>query len=171
MLSVACFVVLAHVAGALLLSWGYFRRYTVARPPIGVFNLGDVAIMLLCIVLVPVFYLLLPRWLVAALLAAAALSVLSLTWEPVLRARWAIWLVTILLVAADIALALGFGAMSTPSLLANNAVLVVMAVGLTNLWTQSGMQARAVVLLGATLLIYDFVATSRLGHMDDLFSS
>ena len=55
---------------------GYFRRYAVTRPPIGVFNLWDIAIMIGGIVLVPYLYLLLPIWLVASLLALAILSVL-----------------------------------------------------------------------------------------------
>ena len=35
----ATLVVLAYTAAAVLLGWGYFRRYPVTRPPLGVFNL------------------------------------------------------------------------------------------------------------------------------------
>ena len=61
---IALVVILCHIAAALLLSWVYFRRYTVSRPPIGVFNLWDIAVMIGGIVLVPYLYLVLPIWLV-----------------------------------------------------------------------------------------------------------
>ena len=98
---VALLVILSHTAAAILLSWGYFRRYAVTRPPIGVFNLWDIAIMLGGIVVMPYLYLILPSWLVVSLLALAILSVLYLAWEPILPTRWAIWLVALGLPAAD----------------------------------------------------------------------
>ena len=48
------------------LSWAYFRRYPVARPPIGVFNLRDVVVLLAAIALIPYLYLELPVAVVAA---------------------------------------------------------------------------------------------------------
>ena len=42
----AYYVVMAYVVGSALLGWLYFRRYRITRPPIGVFNLKDVALML-----------------------------------------------------------------------------------------------------------------------------
>jgi hypothetical protein len=54
---VASIVVLSQIAAALLLSWCYFGRYAVTRPPIGVFNLRDIGFMLAGIVLVPYLYL------------------------------------------------------------------------------------------------------------------
>ena len=78
-MSVAFFVVLGHAAAALALGWAYFRRYGVARPPIGVINLGDVGLMLGGIILVPYLYLMLPSWLVAGLLALALGSTLYLS--------------------------------------------------------------------------------------------
>ena len=37
---------LIFAVAAILLSWRYFRRYQVTRPPIGVFNLTDIAFMI-----------------------------------------------------------------------------------------------------------------------------
>jgi hypothetical protein len=37
-------VVLGHAVGAAGLGWLYFRRYALARPPIGVFNLEAVGL-------------------------------------------------------------------------------------------------------------------------------
>ena len=46
-------VVVVLAALSTLLSSAYFRRYQVTRPPIGVFNGRDVAILLAAIVLIP----------------------------------------------------------------------------------------------------------------------
>src|SRR5215216_5569329 len=102
----ASFIVMAHIMAAVILSWFYFRRYAMTRPPIGVFNLGDIAIMMGAVILVPFLYLLLPIWMLASLLALASISLLYFTWEPVLRSAWAIWLVTILLAGAELLTAL-----------------------------------------------------------------
>jgi hypothetical protein len=170
MLGTALLVVLVHAAAAIFLSWGYFRRYAITRPPIGVFNLWDVAIMIGAIVLVPYLYLALAPWFVGGLLAIGSLSALYFMWEPVLRSRWAIWLATILLAGADLGAALTFGTTRAAFFLANNIVLMLVIVGLTNLWAQSGMQARDVAVLGGALAIYDFIATWQLPLMTDLFS-
>jgi hypothetical protein len=106
---VALCVILIYIAAVILLGWGYFRRYTVTRPPIGVFNIWDIMVMIGGIFLVPYLYLLLPIWLVASLIALGILSVLYFMWEPILRARWAIWLIVLLLVGVDIGVALWIG--------------------------------------------------------------
>src|SRR5438270_642793 len=48
------------------------------------------------------------------------------------------------------------------------AVLLVAIIGAANLWAQSGMKARDAALLGAALVVYDFVATVLLPLMNDL---
>jgi hypothetical protein len=164
----AFYVVLGWAWGAVLLAWLYFRRHQVTRPPIGVFNLGDVAIMLVAIVVVPYLYLLLPLWLVAALLATGVLSILYTAFEPILRARWLIWLAVLGLVAADIGSVRLFGPASLPFFLVNNTVLLCVVVGITNLWVQSGIKARDVAVLAAALAVYDLVATGFLPLMTDL---
>jgi hypothetical protein len=166
----ASFVVLAHAFTAVFLGWVYFRRYSMTRPPIGVFNLGDIAIIVGAVILVPFLYLLLPLWMVAGLLTLGSLSILYFTWEPVLRSVWAIWLATILLAGADLVTALAPGTGPFWFFVANNAVIVLITVGVTNLWAQSGMKARDAALLGAALAIYDPIATSLLPLMTDLFT-
>jgi hypothetical protein len=161
-------VILAHVVAALLGSWGYFRRYTITRPPIGVFNLWDVAVMLVGIVLVPYLYLALPLWLVAGLLTIGMLSALYFVGEPVLRPAWAIWLAMSVLVAADIGTMVMFGETSRVFFAINNAVLTLVIIGLTNLWAQSGMRARDLTIVAGALAIYDVIATWLLPLMTDL---
>jgi hypothetical protein len=168
MLATSFYVVLAFTASAVLLSWIYFRNFQLARPSIGVLNLGDVAFMIGVIILIPYLYLALPLWLVAAIFAMAMLSILLFMGEPLLRARWANWLVALSLIGADIWTNLYFGATSTTFFLVNNIVLVLAVVGVTSLWAQSGIKARDVAVLGGVLALYDLIATSLLPLMIDL---
>ena len=163
-------VVLGGAVCAILGGWAYFRRYQVSRPPIGVFNLKDLALMVLFIILVPFLYLVLPIWLAAGLLLLAALSVLYFTWEPVLHARWATWLAVCALLTADLGTAFLLGVRSNGFFAVNDAVLVMVVVGISNLWAQSGMKARDAALLGAFLAVYDVLATSQLPLTSTLFA-
>jgi hypothetical protein len=169
-MSLAFGVVLGCASGAGLLAWLYFGRYRVTRPPLGVVNLWDVGIMLTAIVFVPYLYLLVPLWLVAGLLAAGYLSVLYTAAEPVLRARWAIWLAVLTLLAADVGAARLFGPASLPFFAINNIVLIAIVVGVANLWAQSGMKARDAAVLAAALALYDVLATAVLPLMTDLIT-
>jgi hypothetical protein len=163
-------VVLGAAALAACLSWLYFRRYAITRPPIGVFNLRDVVILTVAIAVIPYVYLELPRLAVAAVLTLTLTSILYFTLEPVLRRRLAILGVAALAIGADIALALSEGTTSGAFLALNDALLIVAVVGVANLWAQSGMGAREVTVLAAALAVYDFVATSQLTLMTDLIS-
>jgi hypothetical protein len=167
-MSLAYFVTFGGGALAALLSWSYFRRYQVTRPPVGVFNMRDVWILLTAIVLVPYVYLHLPLGLVAALLALTVTSILWFTLEPVLRKRMLMLAIVPAAVAADIVLVMTSGALSNTFLLVNNVLMVVAVVGVANLWVQSGMGAREVTLLAGALAVYDFIATSQLTLMTDL---
>jgi hypothetical protein len=163
-------VVLGGAVCSILGGWAYFRHFQVSRPPIGVFTLQDLTLMILFIVLVPFLYLVLPLWFAAALLLLATLGILYFTWEPVLHAHWTTWLVVCALLAADLGAAFLLGARSNGFLAVNDAVLVVMVVGIGNLWAQSGMKARDASLLGVFLAVYDILATSLLPLTSTLFS-
>ncbi len=163
-------VILGFTASAVLLGWAYFRRYRLARSPIGVFGLADVAVMIGAIVMVPYLYLALPLRLAAGIFALAVLGILYLAAEPVLRSRWAIWAVVLALVGADIWTNLRFGPTSVPFLVVNNTVLVLAVVGATNLWAQSGMKARDITVLAGVLAVYDLIATSLSPLTTDLFT-
>jgi hypothetical protein len=162
------YVVFGHAAVAVILGWLYFRRFRVTRPPIGVFNRADTLVIIAAIVVVPYVYLVLPILLATMLLGLGTVSVLYFAWEPVMRARWAIWLATLTLVAADVASAFLNGTTSQPFLIVNNFALLVAVVGVANLWAQSGMAARDVALLAAALTVYDVVATTQASVMLDL---
>jgi hypothetical protein len=161
-------VVIVCSIGTLLLSWAYFQHYQIPRPPFGVFNLKDVAFMLGAVVVVPYLYLALPLWAVVGLLIVGIASILSLMWEPVLRARWAIWLATGAMLLADMGSAVRLGTTHPLFVATNNLVLVAVIVGLTNSWAQGGMKARDVAVLAGALAVYDFFATARLPLMAEL---
>jgi hypothetical protein len=165
----ASLVVLGHAVGVVLLSWAYFRRYRIKRPPIGVLNLADVAVMLGAVVVVPFVYLALPTWLVAGLLALGVSSELYFGGEPVLPAGWLTWLVTLGLVGLDLGTALYFGTTTVPFFAVNNLVLTLAIVAIANLWAQSGMTARNAAILGGALTVYDLIFTTQLPVMTDLF--
>ena len=160
--------VLVFLFVVIALSWLYFRRFQIIRPPVGVFNLTDIMFMIAGIILVPYLYLLLPIWLVAGLLLLSAASVIYFLWEPVVPARLLVWLVTLALICADIWAALQFGRNRNGFFIVNNIVLLAMVVGLSNLWAQSGMQARDVTILGGFLAFYDLIATWLLPLMNDM---
>jgi len=169
MLNSSFYVVLGFAASAVLLGWAYFQRYEISRPPIGVIGLGDVVVMIGAIVLLPYLYLAFPLWIVGGIFALGISSILYFTAEPVLQARWAVWLAVLALLGADIWTQFQFGAMSNPFLLVNNTVLIIAIVGATNLWAQSGMKARDIAVLGGVLALYDLIATSLLPLTTDLF--
>src|SRR5215213_8093894 len=102
-IATAALALFALAALTVLLGMGYFRRYVMTRPPLGVMHLGDVAFMLGAIVLIPYLYLHLPGWLVAALFALGTLGLLQLLVEPMVPLpvrRWLPWVVAAALVAA-----------------------------------------------------------------------
>lgn len=160
-----CFALLA-----LGLSWLYFRRYRMQRPPIGVFNLWDVAVMMGAILLIPYLYLLLPRWMVTLLLALGALGITFFLFEPVWRSSRLAWVITLLIIAATLGAWWRFGGTAPEFLFINNVVQVLSVIGISNLWAQSGMKARDAAVLGAALVVYDFLFTSVLPLMTDLFT-
>src|SRR6266851_9979327 len=98
----AFYVVVAYAVGAVMLAWLYFRRFRVTRPPIGVFNTRDVSLMIGAIIMVPYLYLAVPAWLEAGLLGLGMLTILQVTFEPVLPGRWTAWAMSLVLLGADV---------------------------------------------------------------------
>jgi hypothetical protein len=121
------------------------------------------------LILVPLLYLLLPLWLTAALWLLVTLSILSFTWEPLLPTRWAIWLVAVALLVVDCGAAF-LGTQQNAFFAVNDIVLLMLVVGMANLWAQSGLKARDTALLGIILAPYDYIATVHLPLMDELLT-
>jgi hypothetical protein len=154
---------------ALLLRWLYFRRYPLKRPPLGVLNLWDIALILVGVLAIPYFYLLLPRWAVAGLLGLGAVGIGYQLAEPLFRQTAGRWLFVLALAGVDLLALRHYGAGSQPFLWVNNLLQITVVVGVSNLWAQSGLKARDGAILGAALMIYDLIFTSVLPLMGDLF--
>jgi hypothetical protein len=165
----ALWVVLGGTAAAVWASWLYFGRWRIARPPIGVFGGGDVAAMLVGIVLVPYLYLALPAWLVVALLGLGLGGVLYPLIEAVRPSSRLVWPAVTLVLGADVSAWAVFGAGSAPFLAANGVVVVAAVVGVTNLWAQAAMRPAHAAGLAAGLTLYDAAATWGLGQMAELY--
>jgi hypothetical protein len=162
-------MVIGYTVGGMLLSMHYFRCHKLTRPPIGVINLWDVALLLTGIVLVPYLYLYLPAWLVAGLLGLGMSTLLYTMFEPVLGRRSLVLLITLLVICADVYAARRWQFGSPAFFLINNALLVMAVIGFSNLWAQGGMTARSVAILAGGLTMYDFIFTAQLSLMSDLF--
>ena len=163
----AAWIVMGCAASAVFLSWGYFQRYQMTRPPLGVINLWDVTFMIGAIVMVPYLYMALPTGIVVVLIALALASILYSVGEPVLRARRIIWPVVLVVLGADVFAARSTGTTSSLFWIVNDAVLILAVTGITNLWAQSGMAARDVAVLAGALAVYDGIATSLLPVTND----
>jgi hypothetical protein len=161
-------IVLAGASLTICAAWVYFRRYRIVRPPVGVFNRNDMILLLVGIILMPYLYLLLPTWLAGTLLGLVTCSILYTIWEPVLRARIAIWLMVLLNIGLDLASAWWFGTGHEAFVVINDLIVLQICVGISNLWVQGGMKARDVTLLAAFLTLYDILATSILPLMHDV---
>jgi hypothetical protein len=161
-------IVLAGASLAIIGAWVYFQRYQIVRPPIGVFNRNDVIWLMAGIIILPYLYLFLPIWLAGTLLGLATWSVLYTIWEPVLRARRAVWLVVLLNMGLDLIAVWWVGADHAAFVLINDLTVLLICIGISNLWVQGGIKARHVMVLAAFLTLYDVIATSILPLMHDM---
>lgn len=166
----AAVVILLSALAAICLSWFYFRHATIARPPIGVTNAWDITFLMAGILIIPYLYLLLPLWLVTAVLCLETGSLIYFIGEPLVQARPVLWLLAITLVAADVAAAVMYGVHSSVFYVVNNLVLVLVVVGCSNIWAQGGMQARHAAVLAGYLAVYDLIFTTLLPVTDNLFA-
>jgi hypothetical protein len=145
--------VLAVCLGALY----YFRRVSLERPPIGVFNGRDIIVLYFFIITLPLLYLVLPQWLLTGFLIVTFMAALSIGYRPVLP-RAVLWPAIGLLLGVNIWLArtmLGSVA-GWQLMLSMNALMVMLAaVGVANLYVQGGMRLKHVAVFALTLGVYD----------------
>src|SRR5688572_21760006 len=101
--------ILLNVVASLGLSQIYFLHVEIKRAPIGVMNLWDVTFMMVSILIIPYLYLLLPFWTVSAILGLETAAFIYFVFEPIVRAKTALWLLALVPTLADIAAASEFG--------------------------------------------------------------
>jgi hypothetical protein len=169
MMNAALIMLIFSSLSALLIGWDYFGRYTLPRPPIGVFNLWDVTLVMAGILLVPYLYLALPLWLVATLLALSTVSLLATYFQPILADKLATWALTLALGGAEAAAFLYLGADHPLHFAVNNSLQLMAAITIANLWAQSGLTGRDAAILSGALVVYDTLLTLLLPFMAALF--
>lgn len=158
--SLSFYVICSSNLMMLLLGLAYFRSCRMTRPPIGVFNRSDVLIAVCIIILAHVLYVVLPLWLAVGVFVLAVLSALYYTLEPLFRVRWLALLASGIFVLADIGAARIFGMQNNGFFLVNDVVILLVIIGVSNLWAQSGIKVRDVVLFSILLAIFDVCATA-----------
>lgn len=164
-------VVTAVVAATAVAAVAYLRRVRVQRAPVGVYNLRDIVVMSVVLVVLPPLYVHLPVVAVVGLMGFVAAFVTNFTLTPVLGARPAL-AAAVAVLAADVALAQLHDADGhhLAYLALNDLLLVVVVVGVVNLYAQSGMRAREVAVFAGGLVVYDALATLAFPVMIDFFT-
>jgi len=161
----AIFGLCAGLISSVLVSacaWYYLRRVRIERPPIGTFNGRDIGILFVLLSTIPLFYLVLPRWLLTSFLALTFLASISIGFGPVLSpAR--LWIGLGALIGLNIWM--GNNLLGTvlgwQMFWAENDILILLgAVSVANLYVQGGMKMRHVAWFALALAVYDVVFTS-----------
>src|ERR1044072_8466162 len=85
-----------------LLALFYLRRVRLERPPVGVFNGRDIAVLLCVLALLPTLYVVLAHWALTSFLAVTFMASLSIGYRPVVRSQGLLWAGIGLLLGANI---------------------------------------------------------------------
>jgi hypothetical protein len=138
------------------LAVGYLSKVGMPRPPAGLFVGSDIVIMVALLVIMPFAYLNLPVAFAATMFGLTVFAGLQFTLAPIIGGRGALALAVLLCAFEITAYIVGW---PTALMISNDAALVVMAVGVTNMWAQTGMKPHLVAGLAAALVVYDTLAT------------
>ncbi|MBX6721753.1 MAG: hypothetical protein IRY92_00735 [Dactylosporangium sp.] len=156
-------VTLVLALAAPLLAVGYFRRYRLPRPPVGVFNGRDIAVMVTFVVVMPFAYLALPGWGLPVVLGLVFYGSLVIGYEPVVRRRWTRHGLVLALLGADLLAAHAMSAGWAAPLwygLVNSVLILLVVVSATNLASQGGLRLAHAAAFALALACYDaFFAT------------
>jgi hypothetical protein len=150
-------VVLVGSLAAALCALAYFRRVRMERPPIGTFNGRDVVILLVFIVVLPILYLMLPSAVLVGFLLLTFVSAMYIGLRPLLKPR-VLWPAMAVLIAANFyATYTMLGTRSGWQVYwgLTDVVVLIAAVGVSNLYVQGGMQLRHVAWFALLLAGYD----------------
>lgn len=148
----------------------YFRHVRMVRPPIGVFNFRDIAILFLVILLLPTMYLIIPQFLLTCFIVTTFCSALYITLRPLLSRQF-VWLIIGGLVITNIVTADRFlGTQIGLQLywITNSIAVLLATIGVSNLYVQGGMRLRHVAYFTLLLALYDAVFTSLTSFSQEL---
>jgi hypothetical protein len=150
-------ITLLGVLAVCLASLYFFRRVSLERPPIGVFNGRDIIVLYIFIITLPTLYIVLPQWLLTGFLIVTFMAALSIGYRPVLP-RAVLWPAIGLLIGVNIWIArtmLGSVAGWQLMLTMNALMVLLTAVAVANLYVQGGMRLKHVAVFALTLGVYD----------------
>ncbi|WP_240799197.1 hypothetical protein [Streptomyces sp. A0958] len=151
------------VAVITLAGLAYFGRVRMPRPPVGRYELADVAVVFAVVVAAPLLYLELPRTAVAVVFGLVLCAALQFTLAPLTGGGRA-WAVALVSVAATAGCA--FADRSLAVVVLTDVLLATAVVGVANMWAQSGMRSAHAAWFAGALACYDLVATGLTSVMD-----
>lgn len=146
---------LATVAAAL----AYFRTVRLDRPAIGAFNSRDLVILAFFIVVLPVLYLAVPTPVLTGFLVLTFSSAMGIGLRPVLAARYRRVLIPVLIGSEIVVTYTLLGSPWGPQLYwaLTSVIVLVAAMGVSNLYVQGGLRLRQVAWFALFLAAYDLV--------------
>jgi hypothetical protein len=155
-LAVWCAGALGSAAAAV----SYLHHARLRRPPLGVFDTGDLLVLFVSIVLIPVIYALLPSLLLTMLVILILGNILHLGLRPLLSPALT-WLLILVSIVANgfalLALRVGWQPGAYLHWTINDLAILMTAVVVSNLYVSCGMSMRQVVWLALFLACYDAV--------------
>jgi plastocyanin len=158
------FQIVVAVIGSLLTvlcALAYFRRVRLERPPIGTFNTRDLCVLAVFIVALPVLYLKVPAGVLTAFIVVTFLSALTIALRPLIGGR-PLWAGIPLLLTADIVVTNSMDRMGGGLQLywvLTSVVVLIAAVGVSNLYVQGGLGLRQIAWFTLFLAVYDIFFT------------
>ncbi|HEU5476143.1 MAG TPA: hypothetical protein VFV67_36425 [Actinophytocola sp.] len=154
------FLVFVDLGYAFLVAMGavwYLRTVRVPRPPVGVVNSRDIAVMMGFVLALPFFYLALPGPALPVLLALVFAGGLTVGYQPVVRSGRLRWTLILALLGIDLTGFLVLGANSPVYWLANSAIVGLVVVSATNLNVQGGVRLAHIAWFVLFLAGYDLL--------------
>lgn len=153
---------IVFLIAALLCCFGavtYFRRVRMQRPPVGVFNGLDIAVLFVFVLVIPFVYLLLPQIVSTLMLLLTFTGALYIVLRPLMPLRF-FWGIALLLVSVNIVATeffIGTRLGWQIHWLTNSILVLLTCIGVSNLYIQGGMRLRHVAWFALALAVYDFI--------------
>lgn len=140
----------------------YFQRVRLDRPAIGVFNGRDIAVLLSFIVVLPFLYIIIPPLGLIGVLTLTFVCAMYVAMRPLVRPRY-IWLTAVALLGSQVLVTYyaqhGWSTGWQVYWVILNLIVLIAAVGVSNLYVQGGMRLRHVAWFALLLGVYDITFT------------
>jgi hypothetical protein len=150
-------VVSAGALGTGAAALAYFRRVRLERPAIGAFNSRDMVILAVFIVVLPILYLAVPGPVLTGFLIVTFSSAMAIGLRPILPARYRRIVIPVLIGSEIVVTYTLLGAPRGLQLywVLTSAIVLVAAMGVSNLYVQGGLRLRQIAWFAVFLAAYD----------------